>query len=54
MKINQIAKVLNETFFPEATGDGSHVPTILDDLSNVVEVGTRITSDSNFGNMMNG
>ena len=54
MKINQIAKVLNETFFPEATGDPPVGLPISDDLSNVVEVGTRITSDSNFGNMMNG
>lgn len=52
MKINQIATVLNSAFFPEATGTNEE--TIKDDLSNVVEVGTRITSDSNFGNMMNG
>lgn len=52
MKINQIANVLNSAFFPEATGTNDK--TIKDDLSNVVEVGTRITSDSNFGNMMNG
>lgn len=52
MKINQIAKVLNSAFFPEATGTNEEA--IQDDLSNVVEVGTRITSDSNFGNMMNG
>lgn len=51
MKINQIASVLNDAFFPEATGNDE---IITDDLSNVVEVGTRITSDSNFGNMMNG
>lgn len=52
MKINQIARVLNSAFFPEATG--TNVEKITDDLSNVVEIGTRITSDSNFGNMMNG
>lgn len=52
MKIKQIAKVLNQTFFPESTGtyDGD---VFADDLSNVVELGTRITSNSNFGNMMN-
>ena len=52
MKINQIANVLNSAFFPEATGTNEE--TITDDLSNVVEVGTRITSASNFGSMMNG
>lgn len=52
MKINQIATVLNNAFFPEATGTAGTI--IQEDLSNVVEVGTRITSDSNFGNMMNG
>lgn len=52
MKINQIATVLNSAFFPEATG--TNEGTIKDDLSNVIEVGTRITSDSKFGNMMNG
>lgn len=52
MKINQIANVLNSAFFPEATGTNEE--TIKDDLSNVVEVGTRITSASNFGSMMNG
>lgn len=51
MKINQIATVLNSAFFPEATGTNEE--TITDDLSNVVEVGTRITSASNFGDMMN-
>lgn len=54
MKINQIATVLNETFFPESTGTDDNEAIFLDDLSNVVELGTRITSDSNFGNMMNG
>lgn len=52
MQINQIASVLNSAFFPEATGTNEE--TITDDLSNVVEVGTRITSASNFGSMMNG
>lgn len=52
MKINQIANVLNSAFFPEATGTNEEI--ITDDLSNVVELGTRITSASNFGNMMNG
>ena len=52
MKINQIATVLNSAFFPEATG--TNKGAITDDLTNVVEIGTRITSDSNFGNMMNG
>lgn len=52
MKINQIATVLNSAFYPEATGKNEE--TIKDDLSNVVEVGTRITSASNFGSMMNG
>lgn len=52
MKINQIATVLNSAFFPEATGTNEE--TIKDDLSNVVEIGTRITSASNFGSMMNG
>lgn len=53
MKINQIADVLNTAFFPEATGEGDE-EIIKDDLSNVVSVGTRVTSSSTFGNMMNG
>lgn len=51
MKINQIADVLNNAFFPESTGEQD---AIKEDLSNVVELGTQITSNSNFGNMMNG
>lgn len=55
MKINQIANVLNSAFFPEATGTGEGDEEIIkDDLSNVVSVGTRVTSASTFGNMMNG
>ena len=55
MKINQIANVLNSAFFPEATGTGEGDEEIIkDDLSNVVSVGTRVTSSSTFGNMMNG
>lgn len=55
MKINQIADVLNSAFFPEATGAGEGDEEIIkDDLSNVVSVGTRVTSSSTFGNMMNG
>lgn len=51
MKINQIAEILNTAFFPESTSDTG---IIKEDLSNVVELGTQITSNSNFGNMMNG
>lgn len=55
MKINQIANVLNSAFFPEATGTGEGDEEIIkDDLSNVVSVGTRVTSASTFGNMMSG
>lgn len=54
MKINQIADVLNGAFFPETTGTDDEHAIFKDDLSNVVELGTSITSSSNFGNMMNG
>lgn len=53
MKINQIASVLNSAFFPESTGTAEY-ETIKEDLSNVVSVGTKITSESTFADMMNG
>ena len=64
MKVNQIAAVLNAGFFPEAVGkltnenadanaaDG--VELFKDDLSNVVSLGRKLTSESTFGNDING
>lgn len=58
MKIEQIAKILNEGFYPEATGTltegadegaDSGVELFKDDLSNVVSLGRQILSDTPYG-----
>lgn len=59
MKIEQIAKILNEGFYPEATGTltaehadadaDSSVELFKDDLSNVVTLGRQILSDTPYG-----
>lgn len=64
MKVSQIAAVLNAGFFPEATGTltaantdgdaGQGVELFKDDLSNVVSLGRKLTSESTFGDDING
>lgn len=50
MKVNQVATILNQTF-NEVIGESALVS---DDLSNVVDVGRKITSSATFGNDING
>ena len=59
MKINQIAEILNDGFYPEATGTltdaaadadaDSNVELFKDDLSNVVSLGRQILSTTEYG-----
>lgn len=53
MKIKQIASILNDVFFPEATGtEGGE--TFNDDLSNVATLGTKVFADTQIGSNLNG
>lgn len=47
MKINQIAEMLNETFFPNETGESTTI--LKEDLSNLVDVGRTILEDTPVG-----
>lgn len=63
MKLNQIAEVLNTGFYPETTGTleasaadpdaGTGVTLFKDDLSNVVELGKQLTTNSTFDGYLN-
>lgn len=50
MKVNQVSSILNQTF-NEIIGESE---LVADDLSNVVDVGRKITSDTTYGNNING
>lgn len=63
MLVNQIAAALNAGFYPEATGTltaentdanaASGVELFKDDLSNVVDLGRKLTSTSDYGDSLN-
>ena len=57
MLVKQIAKILNETFFPEAVGQREEgdedVEIFTDDLSNVGTLGTKVIADTTIGGNLN-
>lgn len=53
MLIKQMSKILNETFFPEATGTGEDGEIFTDDLSNVATLGTKVVSSTTLDGNLN-